>query len=479
MISFRRQVLLKSFKLFDLAGMTFAFLLGAAVESYEMGPVSLADFLSMRIKVQNFVIFLGFLFVWHAIFSFFRLYQSRRLSTQREEIIDVLKATSFGTLVIAAAGLLLRIIMITPTFLAVFWVSSSSLAILGRHLMRYALRQFRLHGRNLRNILIAGTNPSAIHFARKIEGKPELGYRIIGFADNIWAKIQEFQKTGYALVTSPEEFPAFLRKNVVDEVAICLPLKSYYYQAAQMVACCEEQGIIVRFPSPLFNLKLAQSRISHLEGEAVITHYTGNMEGWPVIMKRVLDFTLSLILLIILSPFFLITSLLIKITSPGPVFFIQERVGLNKHRFRLFKFRTMVQGAEKMITELEHLNEVSGPVFKIKNDPRITKIGNFVRKTSIDELPQLISVLKGDMSLVGPRPLPVRDFEGFDEDWHRRRFSVRPGITCLWQINGRSNTGFEEWMKFDMQYIDEWSLFLDFKILLKTIPAVLRGSGAA
>jgi len=169
----------------------------------------------------------------------------------------------------------------------------------------------------------------------------------------------------------------------------------------------------------------------------------------------------------------------IKLTSSGPVFFIQERVGLGKRRFRLFKFRTMVQGADKLMADLEHLNEASGPVFKIKNDPRLTGLGKFLRKTSIDELPQLINVLKGDMSLVGPRPLPVRDYEGFDEDWHRRRFSVRPGITCLWQVNGRSDIKFEDWMKLDMKYIDEWSIFLDFQILIKTIPAVLRGSGAS
>jgi lipopolysaccharide/colanic/teichoic acid biosynthesis glycosyltransferase len=176
---------------------------------------------------------------------------------------------------------------------------------------------------------------------------------------------------------------------------------------------------------------------------------------------------------------FLVVTLLIKLTSPGPVLFVQERVGLGKRRFRLYKFRTMIQGAEKKLAEVEHLNEMSGPVFKIKNDPRITKIGKFLRKTSIDELPQLINVLKGDMSLVGPRPLPVRDYNGFDQDWQRRRFSVRPGITCLWQVTGRSNVSFDKWMKLDMEYIDNWSLILDFKILILTIPAVLRGSGAA
>ena len=154
-------------------------------------------------------------------------------------------------------------------------------------------------------------------------------------------------------------------------------------------------------------------------------------------------------------------------------------MGLNKRQFWIYKFRTMVPDAEKRIAELEKQNEVTGPVFKIKNDPRLTPIGKVLRTTSIDELPQLFSVVKGDMSLVGPRPLPLRDCKGFDQDWHRRRFSVRPGITCLWQVNGRSSIPFERWMELDMQYIDEWSLWLDFKILAGTIPAVLKGSGAA
>ena len=145
----------------------------------------------------------------------------------------------------------------------------------------------------------------------------------------------------------------------------------------------------------------------------------------------------------------------------------------------IYKFRTMIDGAEKMLPELEVLNEVAGPVFKIKNDPRMTSLGKFLRRTSIDELPQLFNVLKGDMSLVGPRPLPVRDYEGFNEDWQRRRFSVRPGITCLWQISGRSSITFDRWMELDLQYLDEWSLWLDLKILVQTIPAVLKGSGAA
>jgi lipopolysaccharide/colanic/teichoic acid biosynthesis glycosyltransferase len=184
-------------------------------------------------------------------------------------------------------------------------------------------------------------------------------------------------------------------------------------------------------------------------------------------------------LLIALAPVFLVVTVLIKLTSEGPILFRQERVGLNKRKFLIYKFRTMVPDAEKMLPAIEKLNEASGPVFKIKNDPRMTQIGRFLRRASIDELPQLFNVLKGDMSLVGPRPLPVRDYEGFNADWQRRRFSIRPGITCLWQINGRSAISFEKWMQMDLQYIDEWSLWLDLKILARTVPAVLRGSGAA
>jgi len=170
---------------------------------------------------------------------------------------------------------------------------------------------------------------------------------------------------------------------------------------------------------------------------------------------------------------------LIKFTSPGPVIFTQKRIGLNKRLFDLYKFRTMVTNAEELMAELEERNEISGPVFKISRDPRITPLGRLLRKTSLDELPQLLNVLKGDMSLVGPRPLPLRDYAGFEKDWHRRRLSVQPGITCLWQVQGRNSITFERWMELDMEYIDHWSLWLDLKIMLKTIPAVLRGSGAS
>jgi exopolysaccharide biosynthesis polyprenyl glycosylphosphotransferase len=196
------------------------------------------------------------------------------------------------------------------------------------------------------------------------------------------------------------------------------------------------------------------------------------------VAKRVFDIVISFLLINLLAPLFLGIAFLIKLTSPGPAFFIQERIGLNKRRFRLIKFRTMVPDAERQQAELETFNEAGGPAFKMKNDPRVTPLGRFLRRTSLDELPQLFNVLQGDMSLVGPRPLPVRDYNGFNRDWHRRRFSVRPGISCLWQISGRSTLTFAKWMQLDMEYIDRCSFFLDLKILALTLPAIIREKGA-
>lgn len=474
----RRQVLLNSMKLFDLVLMAFSFGLAAVVVS-EKATVSVAEFLALRVKIQNFVIFSLLLLVWHVIFSLFGMYTSRRLASRWDEVVDIVKATTLGTFLVFLASLALHITLITPEFLGLFWVASSVTTVLSRAGMRGLLKRLRLHGRNLRDMLIVGTNPRALQFAQKMRGNPGLGYRIIGFVDQEWMGLSEFRQSGFELACDFDGLLGYLRANVVDEVVVALPMRSLHSRASEIAALCEEQGIVIRFVSNLFDLKKTRSRAEEFDGDSLITHYTGGLEGWPVVFKRVVDIVFSLFLIIFLSPLLLATALLIKLTSPGPAVFVQKRLGLNKRHFGIYKFRTMVVDAEKRMKEIEHLNEVKGPVFKIKNDPRITPLGRILRKTSIDELPQLFNVLKGDMSLVGPRPLPIRDYEGFNEDWQRRRFSVRPGITCLWQIGGRSSVSFEQWMELDLQYIDKWSLALDLEIMVKTIPAVLRGSGAA
>jgi exopolysaccharide biosynthesis polyprenyl glycosylphosphotransferase len=476
---FRREILLNALKLFHLAIMVLAFALATVSVLGESHAVSVAGFFSVRVKIGNFFIFLGLLMLWHTLFSAFGLYESRRLSSPGADSRDILMAASLGTLCLYVAAMILHIRMATPTFLVVFWVLSTLMLVCSRLVLRVLLVQTRLRGRNLRDMLIVGTNSRAIEFAHKMQITPELGYRVIGFADCQWAGIGEFRQTGYSLACDLDSLPEFLRKNVVDEVVIALPIRSFHEDASRIATVCEEQGIIFRVLSNLFNLKLARAHAEELEGDPWITHYAGICEGWPLVMKRALDFLVALVTLIVLSPIMLLAALLIKITSPGPIFFKQERIGQNKRKFTIYKFRSMIIDAEKKMQHIERLNEVSGPVFKIKLDPRVTTIGKFLRKTSIDELPQLVNVLKGNMSLVGPRPLPVRDYEGFSEDWHRRRFSVRPGITCLWQIGGRSSIPFEKWMELDMQYIDKWSFWLDLKILAMTIPAVVKGFGAA
>lgn len=474
----RRRFLLGALKIFDLSLLIVCFACATILVAYANRSVSPAEFLSIRVKLSNCFIFAAFLGIWHLCFRWCGLYQSRRFSTQKADIVDASKAVALATACLAFGAALFDFVMVTPRFLIFFWVLGAILIAGSRIILRESLHRARRRGRNLRYLLIIGTNTRAIRFARKMAA-PERGYRVLGFVDDDWQGIRDFRKRGFSLVCGRAGLPEFLRHNVVDEVAIYWPLRSFYEHAAQVAALCELHGIVMRFDGDVFSLKTAHSRAEEDDGGSYVAAYTGAQEWRPLAIKRVLDVVISAVALALLAPLFGVVALLIRCTSEGPIFYFQERVGLNKRRFSICKFRTMVPNADKMIGELERLNEVSGPVFKIKNDPRITPVGRFLRRTSIDELPQLLNVLRGDMSLVGPRPLPVRDYEGFDKDWQRRRFSVRPGITCLWQINGRSAIPFEQWMKLDLQYMDEWSLWLDLKILARTIPAVLKGTGAA
>jgi exopolysaccharide biosynthesis polyprenyl glycosylphosphotransferase len=275
-----------------------------------------------------------------------------------------------------------------------------------------------------------------------------------------------------------EQLNSVIAHQPVDEVLVALPIDKYGLLVETIVRHCEEQGIVVRVRTEMFNLHVARSYVDDLQGVPVVTIQSGPPDSWQLVAKRVIDIFGSAILLFFLVPLFAVVSMLIRLDSAGPVFFAQERVGFNKRRFRMLKFRTMHDGADQQQAMLEHVNEAEGPVFKIRNDPRITRVGQILRRFSIDELPQLINVLKGDMSLVGPRPLPVRDVNRIDVQWHKRRFSIKPGITCLWQVKGRSNIGFADWVRMDLEYIDKWSLGLDLKILMKTIPVVFRGPGA-
>ena len=255
--------------------------------------------------------------------------------------------------------------------------------------------------------------------------------------------------------------------------------QSHFDKVEQFIRACELEGVEVWLLAEFFRTQVSRTSFDDFYGRPVLVFRSAPDSSWQGILKLVFDFLLALMLIFFLLPFFLLIALIIKRTSPGPVMFRQQRSGLNGRPFTLYKFRTMVTNAEQLKHELAAMNEMTGPVFKVTNDPRITPIGKLLRKFSIDEFPQLYNVLRGEMSMVGPRPLPVDEVKQFNDMAHRRRLSVKPGLTCLWQISGRNNVkDFRDWVRLDLEYIDNWSLWLDFKILWRTVPVVLAGTGA-
>lgn len=254
---------------------------------------------------------------------------------------------------------------------------------------------------------------------------------------------------------------------------------SNFREAEHILRTCELEGVEAWLVATFFKTHTYRTTLDEFLDLPVLVFRSAPEASWQALAKQVMDYTGALVGLLLLAPLMLLIALLIRLTSPGPILFRQERCGLHGKPFVMLKFRTMVTNAEQLRHELESLNEMQGPVFKLSRDPRVTPIGRMLRKYSLDELPQLINVLRGEMSLVGPRPLPVNEVARFDDVSHRRRLSVKPGLTCLWQISGRNEVSdFREWVRLDLEYIDHWSLWLDLKILLRTIPAVLQGTGA-
>jgi exopolysaccharide biosynthesis polyprenyl glycosylphosphotransferase len=443
--------------------------------------VDLLNSLETSHPIQVFMDTILLALAWHGALRSNRFYRSPRWEGYLKGALDV----GFASMICSFFCLmwLCLIALSARHHLAELGVVSMLFGILSfiafmltRLTGRVTMRAFRARGRNLRHILIVGTNQQANAFAQDIALHPEWGYNLQGFVDEQWCNKEISSTTSGPLLGGFDILPELLRTLPVDEIIVALPLALYYHQIAEIVELCQQHGIAVRSIGTFFEQK--ESLAIFPNRAAPITLHDASWDERAAMIKRSVDLLVSLVALIALAPILLLTALLIKLTSPGPVMFLQTRMGYGKRPFKILKFRTMVQDAEKLMGQVVHLNETQGPTFKLKNDPRITPVGKFLRRTSLDELPQLINVLVGDMSLVGPRPLPLRDYQGFSQDWHRRRFSVKPGITCLWQVMGRSSIGFDEWMALDIRYIEQWSVWLDLKILFQTVPAVFRGSGA-
>jgi exopolysaccharide biosynthesis polyprenyl glycosylphosphotransferase len=479
MIPGRGRFLKHLAKLYDLAALVGSFVFASIAGYPSASGLSLARLMALRVTLGNCLLFALLLIVWHNVFVLCGMYRSKRLESPRDELIALCGATTLASGILFLSARMFHISIVKAAFLLIFWATSTCLVILGRGVARPLLLVLRRRGRNSRYLLIIGTNRRAIAFADEIMARPELGYHIVGFVDDAWEGIAQFERTGHSRCCSFPGLTEFLRHNVVDEAAIFLPMGSDYERSARLVSECQQHGIAIRFSAHSFDVRGTQVQAQDLDEHSHVLAITGLSNVWAALIKRTIDCAVCIALLTLAIPFFAVIALLIKMTSKGPVFFRQKRVGLNKRQFNIYKFRTMVADAEQLQNQLLARNEMSGPAFKMKNDPRVTPLGRILRKTSIDELPQLWNVLKGNMSLVGPRAMSLRDYQLFDQDWQRRRFSVKPGITCLWQIYGRNSIPFEEWMRLDMQYIDKWSLWLDLKILIQTVPVVLRGTGAA
>jgi len=402
------------------------------------------------------------------------VYTSRRIGSLFRAVSPVLRAWLFVGITLPALLFMLRLHHYSAGFVFAYLALSGTVLTAKRIVGYGVLRRIRSKGLNTRNMIIVGTGQRAQAFADALNNHPEWGIRISGFVDEDPEMVGAKLKNG-DVIGSLDQLPHLITSMQVDEVVFVVPRK-WIDKLTDAVLVCEKVGINARLAADFFSHEIAQTAIEEIDGLPLLTFNPTPHPAGARLMKQAFDLAVAPVMLVLSAPLFVLAAIGIKLTSPGPIFFKQERCGLNGRKFKMLKFRTMVHNAEALKHKIGHMNEMSGPVFKARNDPRVTRFGAFLRKFSLDELPQLINVLQGDMSIVGPRPPVPEEVAKYDLA-ERRRLSMKPGLTCLWQVKGRNNTDFHDWMKLDLQYIDNWSLLLDLKILLLTFPAVITGTG--
>jgi exopolysaccharide biosynthesis polyprenyl glycosylphosphotransferase len=398
------------------------------------------------------------------------LYRPRARWSILREAFDVVRAAATMAVITFSVLFLFKLPDVSRLFLLLLFPIQALVTTATRVALRAAFERIRELGFNARHVLVLGAGGRGQAFAAKLEAHRELGLRIEGFLDddqNVtlparWQRLGELA-----------DLERILHERIVDEVAICLPFSQWNLIDA-ISRICEEEGKIVRIPMDVLDRAISVGRVEELDGTPVFSIVSGPDRALGLLVKRALDVTIAGLGLVIAGPLLLAVAITIRLRDGPPVLFRQARVGLHGRTFRVVKFRTMEVGAEARLPELVQHNEVTGPAFKVTSDPRITRTGGFLRRTSIDELPQLWNVLRGEMSLVGPRPPLPSEVEGYDL-WHRRRLSMKPGITGLWQVGRRRDPDFNRWVEADLEYIDRWSLWLDLKILARTIPAAMEG----
>ena len=420
--------------------------------------------------------YLRFFFFSFPVWLFFLLYQRpyplKEIIDRRDIYIRAIKAVGESTVIVIFILYLTHSFAQSRLFLGIFTILMAVVILFSRFIYFKIIGNLKI---GLINVLIIGTGKEAGVVKKYLASGTHLGIKIAGFLrmKNEKKVIPESLIIGNAL-----HIEEVLREHPIDWV-IFPPASQFPTKITDDIfAICEDLGISVSFPFKKIRLPaIAQPSIDNLNGDILITYHTITQSHHLLFLKYLIDKVFALISIILLLPIFLVISILIKLTSKGPVIYRQERCGLNGRKFRFYKFRTMYEGADNMKLHLLHLNEMDRVVFKMRDDPRVTPIGRILRRFSLDELPQLWNVFKGDMSLVGPRP-PLEEEVKLYERKERRRLSMKPGLTCIWQISGRNEINFKQWIDLDLQYIDTWSLTQDLIIILKTIPAMLSGKGA-
>ncbi|MBN1994892.1 MAG: undecaprenyl-phosphate glucose phosphotransferase [Anaerolineae bacterium] len=420
-----------------------------------------------------FVAIFTLLLVW--VYRQHGIYRLRHQISWFDEFYAIVNGTTTGIVII-----IVFIFIYQPTFYsrAIFiYAGCLAMAILSlsRLLKVMLLRQMRRQGVGVKQVLIIGAGEIARTVMRAIVANRDLGFNIIGFLDDHPTRgetdIGRFKALG-----GVDKLADILSSWPVEEVIITLPWQ-YHRKILSIMAQCERKNVRVRIVPDLFQITLNHMQVDEIAGVPMIGIKEVGISGLSQFLKRMIDMVFSALVLVISAPLMALIALMIKMDSPGPVFFSQERVGKMGQRFTLYKFRSMVENAEEQRQALEALNEADGPLFKIKQDPRATRLGRQLRRLSLDELPQFYNVLCGEMSLIGPRPAIPAEVEQYQE-WQKRRLEVSPGITGMWQVSGRSDLTFDEMALLDIYYIENWSPALDAKIFLQTIPRVIFGNGA-
>jgi len=471
--------IVRAHKLLDI------FLTAAAfIGAYYIKRLALPEpFRGLTIVPNYYVVLLMVVIIWYLTFDASGMYSSYRKKPFGKIVREVFRTVSTGMLIMILCMFVFKMNDVSRIMLGLFYFLNIGLLILSRGLTFMILTRIRRNGFNFRNILIVGSKEGAKDIIHTIGGHTDVGYRMIGCLEVDQNEVGKEVENGIRVIDTIESLETILRTQVVDELIFCMPLRKIN-DVEKYMALAEEIGVSVRILPDWhiqrlgYRPKVASLRFEEFLGINTMALSTTPDKSADLLIKSAMDYAFGCIGLVLCLPLFIAVSFAIKFSSTGPVFFRQERSGLNGRKFMFYKFRTMAADAEEKQGEIDALNESDGPVFKVKKDPRIIPfIGTLLRKISLDELPQLFNVLKGEMCLVGPRPPIPAEVEKYDVR-QRRRLSMKPGLTCLWQIApNRNDVSFEEWINMDLEYIDNWSLWLDFKILLKTMWVVVRGTG--